>query len=81
NLSLGMELGRGRTLKEILAERRSVAEGVDTSRSLIALAASLKIEMPICDAVNRILHNEENVDDVIRILLRRPFRDESPSLN
>jgi glycerol-3-phosphate dehydrogenase (NAD(P)+) len=81
NMSLGMELGRGKTLKEILAERRSVAEGVDTSRSLIALAASLRVEMPICDAVNRILHNEENVDDVIRILLRRPFRDESPSLN
>ena len=77
NMSLGMALGEGRTLSEILEERRSVAEGVDTSRSVIALAQSLNVEMPICDAVNRILHRGENVDDVVRALLRRPFRTES----
>ena len=77
NMSLGMALGEGRTLSEILAERRSVAEGVDTSRSVIALAQSLNVEMPICDAVKRILHQGEDVDDVVRTLLRRPFRTES----
>lgn len=77
NMSLGMAIGKGKTLKDILSERRSVAEGVDTSRSVIALAKSLNVEMPICNAVNRILHQEENVDDVIRDLLRRPFRVES----
>ena len=77
NMSLGMALGEGRTLSEILEERRSVAEGVDTSRSVIALAQSLNVEMPICDAVNHILHQDEDVDDVVRALLRRPFRTES----
>ena len=77
NMSLGMALGEGRTLSEILEERHSVAEGVDTSRSVIALAQSLNVEMPICDAVNHILHQGEDVDDVVRALLRRPFRTES----
>ena len=78
NMSLGMALGQGKTLSEILAERKSIAEGVDTSRSVIALAESLDVEMPICDAVHRILHRNENVDDVVRELLRRPFRAENP---
>ena len=80
-MSLGMEIGLGRTLTEIQSERRSVAEGVDSSRSVIELAKSLKVEMPICDAVNRILHQGEAVDDVIRALLQRPFRSESRKLD
>ena len=81
NMSLGMALGEGRQLLDILGERRSVAEGVDTSRSMSALAEGLGVEMPICDAINRILHQNENVDDVISTLLRRPFRAENPKLN
>tara|TARA_B100000676_G_scaffold277523_1_gene299255 strand:- start:4034 stop:5032 length:999 start_codon:yes stop_codon:yes gene_type:complete len=76
NMSLGIALGEGRSLSAILAERRSVAEGVDSSRSMSALAKSLGVEMPICDSINRILHNDEDVDDVVRALLRRPFRTE-----
>ena len=79
NMSLGMALGEGRSLSNILAERRSIAEGVDSSRSMSALAKSLGVEMPICDSINRILHNDENVDDVIRALLQRPFRAEVQS--
>ncbi|PPR60199.1 MAG: Glycerol-3-phosphate dehydrogenase [NAD(P)+] [Alphaproteobacteria bacterium MarineAlpha4_Bin2] len=77
NMSLGMALGQGKILAEVLGERRSVAEGVDTSRSVVALAKNLGVEMPICDAVNRILHDDEDVDDVVQALLRRPFRVES----
>ena len=79
NMSLGMALGEGRSLSDILAERRSIAEGVDSSRSMSALANRLGVEMPICDSINRILHKDENVDDVIRALLRRPFRAEVQS--
>lgn len=78
NMSLGIALGEGRALAAILSERRSVAEGVDTARSLAALARGLGVEMPICEAVNRILHQGEKVDEVIAGLLRRPFRSESP---
>ena len=81
NMSLGMAIGQGRTLAEILSERRSVAEGVDSSRSVTALAEGLNVEMPICDSVNRILHQGEAVDDVIRALLRRPFRSEIRQLD
>jgi glycerol-3-phosphate dehydrogenase (NAD(P)+) len=79
NMSLGMALGEGRSLPDILAERRSIAEGVDSSRSMSALANRLGVEMPICDSINRILHKDENVDDVIRALLQRPFRAEAQS--
>ncbi|MDE0797159.1 MAG: NAD(P)-dependent glycerol-3-phosphate dehydrogenase, partial [Alphaproteobacteria bacterium] len=47
NYSLGLALGVGRTLAEILVERHSVAEGVYTASAAVALAAKLGIEMPI----------------------------------
>ena len=76
NMSLGMAIGEGQTLQKILSERRSVAEGVGTSRSVITLADNLDVEMPICHAVNKVLHNNENVDEVIQDLLSRPFKAE-----
>lgn len=55
NRSVGVELGRGRPLEEILGEMTMVAEGVRTARSAHDLAAKLGIEMPIVDAVHAIL--------------------------
>jgi len=76
NLSLGMALGQGRALHEILAERRSVAEGVATAQALVPLAASLKIEMPISAAVHAILHGHADIDKTIAGLLARPLKAE-----
>jgi len=76
NFSLGVALGEGRRLTEVLAERRSVAEGVATASSVMALAGRLGVEMPISAAVHAILHRDAAIDDAIGSLLSRPFRSE-----
>ncbi|HYG86352.1 MAG TPA: NAD(P)H-dependent glycerol-3-phosphate dehydrogenase [Azospirillum sp.] len=77
NMSLGVALGEGRTLDEVLGERRSVAEGVYTARAVVALAGRLGVEMPICAAVDAILNRGASVDDTVQGLLSRPFREEA----
>ena len=77
NASLGFELGRGRALAEILAERRSVAEGVPTAAALEALAARLGVEMPIASTVAAILSGRAAIDQAISALLARPLKHEA----
>ncbi len=76
NMSLGREIGQGRSLADILMERRSVAEGVYTARVLAEIAEKKNIEMPIVQAVAAILHHGRAVDETIQDLLQRPFRPE-----
>jgi glycerol-3-phosphate dehydrogenase (NAD(P)+) len=76
NTSLGAELGQGRALKDILAGRRSVAEGVASAPAVTALAAKHGVEMPISAAVDAILAGRVSVDAAIEALLSRPFRSE-----
>ncbi|HLO75309.1 MAG TPA: NAD(P)H-dependent glycerol-3-phosphate dehydrogenase [Magnetospirillum sp.] len=76
NYSLGFGLGEGRALADILAERRAVTEGVWSAGAVVALAATLGIEMPICAAVDAVINQGAGLDDVIRALLSRPFRAE-----
>jgi glycerol-3-phosphate dehydrogenase (NAD(P)+) len=76
NTSLGVELGEGRAIEDILAGRRSVAEGVATAPAVVALARRYNVEMPICDAVDAVLAGRLKVDDAIGALLTRPFRTE-----
>ena len=77
NYSLGVALGQGRTLTEIMGERNSVAEGVYTASAAVALAEKLEIEMPIARAVDAVLNRGANIDDVIGALLARPLRTEA----
>jgi glycerol-3-phosphate dehydrogenase (NAD(P)+) len=76
NMSLGAALGRGERLADILNERNSVAEGVASAPAVTELAARLNVDMPICAAVNAILHHESDVGDIISGLMARPFRSE-----
>ncbi|MDA5194479.1 NAD(P)H-dependent glycerol-3-phosphate dehydrogenase [Govanella unica] len=76
NMSLGRDLGRGRSLADILGERKSVAEGVYTARVLANIARERGIDMPIVQAVAAILHEGQSVQDAIEDLLQRPFRPE-----
>ncbi len=76
NMSLGLELGRGGRLTDILAQRRSVAEGVASAPAVLALAGRLGVEMPIAAAVDAILHHGASVDEAIAGLLSRPFKGE-----
>lgn len=76
NTSLGAALGEGRKLAEILAERRSVAEGMESAPAVVALAAKYNVEMPICAAVDAIVGERISIDDAITALLARPFKAE-----
>jgi glycerol-3-phosphate dehydrogenase (NAD(P)+) len=77
NFSLGLALGEGKSLAEIQALRRSVAEGVSTAPALVALAGQLGVEMPISAAVDAILHRGAAIDQAIQRLLARPFTSEA----
>jgi len=77
NTSLGMALGQGTSLANILAARTSVAEGVFTAAAAHALAKKHKIEMPIVAAVDAILNHNADIDETISVLLARPFRAET----
>ncbi len=77
NFSLGLALGAGRRLEDILAERRSIAEGVTTAPSVLALARRLGVEMPISAAVDAVLHRGAAIDATVEGLLARPFKTEA----
>jgi glycerol-3-phosphate dehydrogenase (NAD(P)+) len=76
NMSLGVALGQGKALAEILSARRSVAEGVTTAPAVLALARRLGVEMPIVSAVNAVLHEGADIDEAIAALLSRPLKAE-----
>ncbi|WP_431271583.1 NAD(P)H-dependent glycerol-3-phosphate dehydrogenase [Dankookia sp. P2] len=76
NTSLGIALGRGRSLAEVLAERVGVTEGVATAPALVARAAATGVELPICAAVADLLAGDLTVADAMGRLLARPRRDE-----
>lgn len=76
NHSLGVALGEGKTLVEILGPRRSIAEGVASAAAIVELASRLGVDMPIVAAVDAILHHHADIDETIAGLLARPFRSE-----
>ncbi len=75
NFSLGVGLGEGRSAHELLADRRTVAEGAFTAPVLREAAAEAGIDMPVTEAVCALLDGAP-VGDVIGALLSRPLRDE-----
>ena len=76
NRHVGVELGRGRKLSEILAEMNMVAEGVGTTAALLALARDHRIELPITEQVHSILHLGNSPQDAIRAIMERPPKHE-----
>lgn len=76
NRSLGLALGKGTKLADYMAGRRQVVEGEATAPAVLARAARYEIEMPICAAVDAILHRGADLDEAIRALLARPLRRE-----
>ncbi|TXH39140.1 MAG: NAD(P)-dependent glycerol-3-phosphate dehydrogenase [Rhodospirillaceae bacterium] len=77
NTSLGHELGEGRKVADILAQRHTVAEGVTTAAAVVALAGQLQVEMPLCRAVDDILRGRIDIDMAVQALLARPLKRES----
>ena len=77
NRSLGAALGKGTSLAQYMSGRRQVVEGEATAPAVLARAARQQIEMPICAAVDAILHRGADLDEAIRALLARPLRREA----
>ena len=77
NYSLGKGLGEGRSASELMADRRTVAEGAFTAPVLARLARDKGVDMPIVDAVAALIAGRSSVDDVLSALLSRPPRSEA----
>jgi glycerol-3-phosphate dehydrogenase (NAD(P)+) len=76
NRHVGFELGKGRSLDEILEGMKMVAEGVGTAGALLALAREAGIELPITEQVDAILHQGRSPRDAIRNIMERPLKRE-----
>ena len=75
NFSLGVGLGQGKSAAELMADRKTVAEGAFTAPVLREAAAEAQVDMPVTQAVNALLEGAA-VRDVIEALLSRPLREE-----
>ena len=76
NYSLGVALGEGKTLEEILGTRKAVTEGVHTAKATLELAKKNAVDMPISEAVNKCLNEGVPIDEAIEEMLNRPFKYE-----
>jgi glycerol-3-phosphate dehydrogenase (NAD(P)+) len=76
NRAVGVELGKGRKLEDVLKDRETVAEGVVTAQSARELAAREGVEMPIVDTVNRVLFEGQSARSAIAALMTRELRAE-----
>ncbi len=76
NRHVGVELGRGRKLEEIVGGMREVAEGVNTTRSIFELGRRLGIEMPITASIHALLYEDKPALDAANELMGRPLKRE-----
>jgi glycerol-3-phosphate dehydrogenase (NAD(P)+) len=76
NRTVGVELGKGKKLADIVSSMRMVAEGVKTTKATLALAAKYQIDVPITQQVNRLLEGEVSPWDAIQILMERSLKEE-----
>jgi glycerol-3-phosphate dehydrogenase (NAD(P)+) len=76
NRRVGVALGQGKDIHEVLSNMRMVAEGVNTAKSTVALARKLNIEMPIAEKMYSVLHEGLRPEDAINDLMERRLREE-----
>lgn len=77
NRTVGIELGRGRTLDEILGSMNMVAEGVKTTLSAYQLAGKLGVDVPITEQMYRILYERKDPRQAVSDLMLRGLKAES----
>lgn len=71
NRSVGINLGKGKKLKDIIDEMSMVAEGIKNTKSMYDLACKLNIEMPILEQVYKIVYKNKKCSSAVRDLLKR----------
>jgi glycerol-3-phosphate dehydrogenase (NAD(P)+) len=77
NRQVGLALGRGHRLAQILSQLGHVAEGVLTAPMVLARAAPLRVEMPLCEAVTQVLSGQLTPQLALERLMTREARSES----
>lgn len=76
NHYVGSELGKGKSLDEIVSSMNMVAEGITTTLSVHQLAKKEKIEMPICEQVFQVLYKNKNPKKALQNLMSRKLKSE-----
>lgn len=76
NHHVGFQLGRGKSLEEIVGEMNEVAEGVKTAKVVMELAKEYKIDMPISKEIYKVLYEGNTVNDAFRGLLKHEVGSE-----
>jgi len=77
NRRVGIELGKGRSLEQILADMTQVAEGVKTARSARDLSRKVGVELPICDQVHAIMYEGKSPRRaLVELMTRAPKRED-----
>jgi glycerol-3-phosphate dehydrogenase (NAD(P)+) len=80
NYTVGKELGQGKTIAEIQAKRRTVAEGVRNTKSVYNLAKKLGIDLPIINEVYKALYEGSTPEKAVKRLMTRPLGNETSEL-
>lgn len=81
NRFVGMELGKGKKLKEITTSMKSIAEGVFTAESVHHLAKKYQVDMPNADYVYRILYEDLTPQQALKEILSRSLKKEMAGLD
>lgn len=76
NRQVGLRLGKGQKLLDILSQMKMVAEGVKTTESVHDLGKKLEVELPITDQVYEVLYNGKNPEQAVRELMTRELKQE-----
>ena len=77
NRRVGIELGRGRPLREILAQTKMVAEGVRTTGAALAHGARHGVELPLAAQMSAVLEGQTTAREAVEVLMLRPQRSET----
>ncbi|MDE0144677.1 MAG: NAD(P)-dependent glycerol-3-phosphate dehydrogenase [Nitrospira sp.] len=81
NHAVGLQLGQGRRLEDILHETVTVAEGVRTTKAAMALARQFQVEMPIVQGVHAMLFEDKPPRQIVADLMSRSAKEEIPFAN
>lgn len=76
NRTVGLMLGQGKTVDQVKAEMKMVAEGIKTTKSVYDLAKKMKIEMPILEQIHSILYEGKTCSEAVKMLLKRELKEE-----
>jgi glycerol-3-phosphate dehydrogenase (NAD(P)+) len=77
NRTVGVELGKGRSLDDIVAEMKMVAEGVKSTAAVLALGERYRVELPIAEQMAAVLDGRSDVRSAVEALMVRRQRAEA----